>query len=70
MSRALRARDEIQTTYPNANISLIAKPGGYFDVIVDGKTIFSKTAKIGTFTERFPDAGEIVLLCQKAGYTQ
>ena len=68
MPRALRVRDEIQAAYPKATVSLVPKTGGYFDVIVDGKIIFSKTDKIGTYIERFPDAGEIVSLCQKAGY--
>jgi selenoprotein W-related protein len=34
--------------------------GGVFDVIVDGKTVFSKKS-VG----RFPEAGEIVSMLQK-----
>ncbi len=68
MPRALRVRDEIQNAYSQANISLVKKAGGFFDVIVDGKTIFSKNKKIGTTTERFPDIGEIITLLKTAGY--
>ena len=70
MPRALRVRDEIQRAFPQALVSLLPKTGGYFDVIVDGKTIFSKTEKIGTPTERFPEMGEIVSLLEHEGYTQ
>ena len=62
MPRALRVRDEIQRAYPDSRVSLVPKPGGFFDVVVDGKTIFSKTEKIGTPVERFPEVGEIVTL--------
>lgn len=68
MPRAFRAKDEILSVYPQANISLSPKTGGFFDVMVDEKIIFSKTEKIGTSTERFPEAGEIIALLQKAGY--
>lgn len=68
MSRALRVRDEIQRAYPQANITPVKKAGGFFDVVVEGKTIFSKDKKIGTKTERFPDVGEIVTLLKAAGY--
>ena len=66
MPRALRVRDEIQTAYPKASITLEPKAGGFFDVSVDGKILFSKTEKIGTPIERFPDAGEIVSLIHNA----
>lgn len=68
MPRALRARDEIQTAYPKAQVELVRKPGGFFDVVVDGKTLFSKNKKIGTTTERFPEIGEVVSLIKGAGY--
>ncbi len=65
MPRALRVRDEIQRAYPDSLISMVPKPGGYFDVVVDGKTIFSKTEKIGTPIERFPEVGELVELLER-----
>jgi len=68
MPRAFRVKDEIQHAYKEANVTLTLKTGGVFDVIVDNTIIFSKTDKIGTTIERFPEAGEIVLLLQKAGY--
>ncbi len=70
MPRALRVRDEIQSAYAQARVTLLPKAGGYFDVAVDGKTIFSKTEKIATAIERFPEAGEITTLLKEAGYTQ
>jgi len=43
----------------NADVSLIASDGGVFEVVVDGKNIFSKKA-----INRFPEEGEIVRLIQ------
>ena len=68
MPRALRVRDEVQRAYPQAHVTLSPKTGGFFDVVVDEKVIFSKTEKIGTPIERFPESGEIISLLQKAGY--
>jgi len=68
MPRAFRVKDEILSAYPNANVSLSPKTGGFFDVVVNEKIIFSKTEKIGTPIERFPESGEIIALLQKAGY--
>ncbi|AOO65886.1 Rdx family protein [Sulfurospirillum halorespirans] len=68
MPRAFRVKDEILSAYPKANVSLSPKTGGFFDVVVNEKTLFSKTEKIGTTMERFPESGEIVLLLQKAGF--
>jgi len=68
MPRAFRVKDEILIAYPNAKVTLNPKTGGFFDVVVDQITLFSKTEKIGTAIERFPEAGEIVALLQKAGY--
>lgn len=68
MPRAFRVKDEILSAYPNANVALSPKTGGFFDVVVNEKTLFSKTEKIGTDIERFPENGEIVLLLQKAGF--
>ncbi|KFL33850.1 MULTISPECIES: Rdx family protein [unclassified Sulfurospirillum] len=68
MPRAFRVKDEILSVYPNAKVSLSPKMGGFFDVVVNEKILFSKTEKIGTTTERFPESGEIVSLLQKAGF--
>lgn len=68
MPRAFRVKDEILIAYPSASVSLSPKTGGFFDVVVDDKVIFSKTEKIGTPIERFPESGEISALLQKAGY--
>lgn len=68
MPKAFRVKDEIKSAYKDANITLTPKTGGFFDVIVDDIMIFSKTEKIGTHIERFPEVGEIVSLLQQAGY--
>jgi selenoprotein W-related protein len=41
----------------DANVELIAGSGGNYDIIVDGKEVFSKS-KAG----RFPEPGEVVNL--------
>ena len=43
----------------DADLELIASAGGVYEVVVDGKKIFSKSA-----LNRFPDDGEIVALIQ------
>ncbi|MCK5070253.1 MAG: Rdx family protein [Desulfocapsa sp.] len=43
----------------DADIELIASDGGVFEVVVDGKNIFSKKS-----LSRFPEDGEIVGLIQ------
>ena len=68
MPRALRVRDEIQRAYPQAHVTLSPKTGGFFDILADGKVIFSKTEKIGTPVERFPEMDEVVSLLKAAGY--
>ena len=65
MPRALRVREEIQRAYPDSHITLSPKTGGFFDVIVDDVVLFSKTEKIGTPIERFPEVGEIVALLKQ-----
>ena len=65
MPRAFRVKDEILNAYPNAHVSLNPKTGGFFDVIVDDVILFSKTEKIGTPIERFPEIGEIVALLKQ-----
>jgi selT/selW/selH-like putative selenoprotein len=42
-----------------AEVELVAGSGGVFDVVVDGKKIFSKSA-----ASRFPEEGEIVKLIE------
>lgn len=61
-------KEEIERAYKEAEVFLIPKRGGFFDIIVDDKPIFSKTEKVGTTTERFPEVGEIVSLMKKAGF--
>lgn len=68
MPKAFRVKDEIERAYKNAEVFLIPKRGGFFDVLVDDKTIFSKTGKVGTTTERFPEVGEVSALIKKAGF--
>jgi len=68
MPKAFRVKDEIKSAYKDAQITLTPKTGGFFDVVVDDITVFSKTEKIGTPIERFPEVGEIVALLQRAGY--
>jgi len=68
MPRDCRVKKEIEQTYKEANVILTSKTGGFFDVLVDSAIIFSKTDKIGTPTERFPEVGEMVSLLQKARY--
>jgi selenoprotein W-related protein len=47
--------------FPAAEIELIRGGGGIFDVVVDGKRVFSKH-ELG----RFPDAGEVTGLLKQA----
>ena len=44
-----------------AEIELVSSSGGGFEVVVDGRTIFSKK-ELG----RFPEEGEIAALLQKS----
>ena len=66
--KAFRVKDEIEKAYKQAEVFLIPKRGGFFDIIVDDKPIFSKTEKVGTKAERFPEPGEIISLMKKAGF--
>ena len=68
MPKAFRVKDEIKSVYKDAQITLTPKTGGFFDVVIDDIIVFSKTEKIGTPIERFPEVGEIIALLQKAGY--
>ncbi len=44
----------------DAEVELLASSGGVYEVVVDGKRIFSKK-----MLNRFPDDGEIVALAQE-----
>ena len=68
MPKAFRAKEEIQRAFPEAEISILPKRGGFFDIMVEETLIFSKTEKIGTPVERFPEVGEITALLKVAGY--
>ena len=68
MPKAFRVKEEIEKAYKDAEVFLIPKRGGFFDVIVDDTMVFSKTGKVGTTTERFPEVGEITSLIKKAGF--
>jgi len=50
---------EIKAGFPKAEIELVRGSGGIFDVLCDGKTIFSK---LNNNEQRFPKDGEIVQL--------
>ena len=54
--RASSLEDELKKEF-DADVELIASEGGVYEVVVDGKNIFSKKA-----LSRFPDDGEIVSL--------
>ena len=51
--------EELRSRF-GANVELIAGSGGVYEVVVDGKDVFSK-AKLN----RFPEEGEIVTLIEK-----
>jgi selT/selW/selH-like putative selenoprotein len=53
---------ELKSTYPGLKIELIKGSGGIFDVIWNGKLIFSKQNIKG---QRFPNEGEITQLIKK-----
>lgn len=50
---------EIKKQFPDAQIALVQGSGGVFDVLCDGKRVFSK--QYGS-EHRFPHAGEIAEL--------
>ena len=52
--RASSLEDELNNEF-DANVELIASAGGVYEIVVDGKNIFSKKT-----LNRFPDDGEIV----------
>ncbi len=70
LPRASRAEEEIKEVFSDAQVTLVAGDRGAFDVSCDGKLIFSKLLKVGTYIQRFPDAGELVGLIKEKGYKQ
>ena len=65
MPKAFRVKEEIEKAYKDAEVFLIPKRGGFFDVIADDTMVFSHTGKVGTTTERFPEVGEFTSLIKK-----
>lgn len=53
---------ELKASYPDSDIKLIKGGGGIFDVVYNGKRIFSKLNIEG---QRFPKEGEISRLIQQ-----
>ena len=51
---------ELKQNFPNMEISLISSGGGVFEIVLDGKLIFSKKA-----INRFPEKGEILRIINK-----
>jgi len=62
LPQASRAEEEIKAVFSDAHVTLVAGDRGSFDVSLDGKLIFSKLLKVGTYIERFPDSGELIKL--------
>ncbi len=65
MPQASRAEEEIKSAFSEAHVTLVSGERGAFDISLDGKLIFSKLLKVGTYIERFPDSGELVKLISK-----
>ena len=51
---------ELKQNFPNMEISLISSGGGVFEIVLDGKLIFSKKA-----INRFPEKGEVLRIINK-----
>ena len=51
---------ELKQNFPNMEIYLISSGGGVFEIVLDGKLIFSKKA-----INRFPEKGEGVRIINK-----
>ncbi len=62
LPQASRAEEEIKAAFSVAHVTLVSGERGAFDISLDGKLIFSKLLKMGTYIERFPDSGELVKL--------
>jgi predicted Rdx family selenoprotein len=53
---------ELRADYPDSVIELIKGSGGIFDVMSDGKVIYSKHRTEG---QQFPNAGEVSKLIKR-----
>jgi selT/selW/selH-like putative selenoprotein len=53
---------ELKVDYPDISVQLIPGSNGIFDVLVDGKMIYSKHH---TKNQRFPEPGEVSNLIKK-----
>jgi predicted Rdx family selenoprotein len=62
LPQASRAEEEIKAAFSDAQVTLIGGDMGAFDVSLDGKLIFSKLLKVGTYIKRFPNPGELAKL--------
>ena len=51
---------ELKQNFHNMEISLISSGGGVFEIVLDGKLIFSKKA-----INRFPEKGEVLRIINK-----
>ena len=60
LPQASSLEDELKQNFPNMEISLISSGGGVFEIVLDGKLIFSKKA-----INRFPEKGEVVRIINK-----
>ena len=60
LPQAFSLEDELKQNFPNMEISLISSGGGVFEIVLDGKLIFSKKA-----INRFPEKGEVVRIINK-----
>ena len=55
LPKASSLEAELKQSFPTLDISLISSGGGVFEVVLDGKLLFSKKA-----LSRFPEKGEIL----------
>tara|TARA_Y100000590_G_C15334670_1_gene869081 strand:+ start:539 stop:724 length:186 start_codon:yes stop_codon:yes gene_type:complete len=60
LPKASSLESELKQVYPDAEITLISSGGGVFEVVIDGRLIFSKKS-----LDRFPNQGEIASLINK-----
>ena len=60
LPQASSLETELKQNFPNMEISLISSGGGVFEIVLDGKLIFSKKA-----INRFPEKGEILRIINK-----
>ena len=60
LPQASSLETELKQNFPNIEISLISSGGGVFEIVLDGKLIFSKKA-----INRFPEKGEVLRIINK-----